>query len=66
MKNSMHGSYYSVSDRHLPRYLTEFCYRFNRRFSLEDMIPRLGYAAIHTPPMPQRLSSMAEAWMQSG
>ncbi|MBL3590122.1 MAG: IS1595 family transposase, partial [gamma proteobacterium endosymbiont of Lamellibrachia anaximandri] len=37
------------------------CYRFNRRFKLEEMIPRLGYAAVRTPPMPQRLLSMAEA-----
>jgi hypothetical protein len=43
-------------------YLAEFCYRFNRRFLLEDMIPRLGNAAVRTPPMPQRLLSMAEAW----
>ncbi len=44
-----------------PRYLAEFCYRFNRRFKLEEMISRLGYAAVRTPPMPQRLLSMAEA-----
>lgn len=62
VKNSMHGSYHAISDRHLPRYLAEFCYRFNRRYKLEDMIPRLGYIAVRTPPMPQRLLSMAEAW----
>ena len=62
VKNSMHGSYHAISDRHLPRYLAEFCYRFNRRFNLEDMIARLGYAAVRTPPMPQRLLSLAEAW----
>ena len=61
VKNSMHGSYHAISDRHFPRYLAEFCYRFNRRFKLEEMIPRLGYAAVRTPPMPQRLLSMAEA-----
>ena len=62
VKNSMHGSYYSINGRHLPRYLAEFCYRFNRRYKLGDMIPRLGYIAVRTPPMPQRLLSMAEAW----
>ena len=62
VKNAMHGSYHAINHRHLPRYLAEFCYRFNRRFKLEDMIPRLGYAAVRTPPMPQRLLSMAEAW----
>ena len=62
VKNSMHGSYHSNNGRHLPRYLAEFCYRFNRRHKLEDMISRLGYIAVRTPPMPQRLLSMAEAW----
>lgn len=61
VKNSMHGSYHAVSDKHIPRYLAEFCYRFNRRYKLEEMIPRLGYAAVRTPPMPQRMLSMAES-----
>jgi hypothetical protein len=61
VKNSIHGCYHSVSSRHLPRYLAEFCYRFNRRFSLEDMISRLGYAAVRPPPMPDRLLKRAEA-----
>ena len=38
--NSMHGSYHAIRERHLPRYLAEFSYRFNRRFKLEDM-PRV-------------------------
>jgi transposase-like protein len=62
VKTAMHGSYHAINHSHLPRYLAEFCYRFNRRFKLEEMIPRLGYAAVRTPPMPQRLLSMAEAW----
>jgi hypothetical protein len=52
VKNSIHGSYHAINEKHLPRYLAEFCYRFNRRFKLEDMIPRLGYVAMRTPPMP--------------
>ena len=55
------GSYHAISERHLPCYLAVFCYRFNRRYKLEDMIPRLGYLAVQTPPMSQRLLSMAEA-----
>ena len=62
VKNSIHGTYHAISDKHLPRYLAEFCYRFNRRFKLKDMIPRLGYAAVRTPPMPERLLRVAEAW----
>jgi hypothetical protein len=30
VKNAMHGSYHAISEAHLPRYLAEFCYRFNR------------------------------------
>jgi hypothetical protein len=41
--------------------LAEFCYRFNRRFDLATMLSRLGYAAAHTPPMPNRLVKLAEA-----
>jgi transposase-like protein len=62
VKNSIKGTYHSVSDKHLPRYFAEFCYRFNRRFSLTDMLPRFMFVAMKTPPMPQRLLSMAEAY----
>ena len=33
------------SSEHVPRYLAEFEYRFNRRYRLETMIPRLAYVA---------------------
>ena len=45
IKGSLHASYHSVSSKYLPRYLAEFCYRFNRRFSLREMFPRLAYVA---------------------
>lgn len=35
-------------------------YRFNRRFDLAAMLLRLGAAAAHTPPMPNRLLRLAE------
>jgi len=44
VKNAIHGTYHAVSEKHLPRYLAEFCYRFNHRFKLEDMITRLSYS----------------------
>jgi hypothetical protein len=62
VKNAMHGSYHSISANHLSRYLAEFCYRFNGRYNLHEMIPRLDYAAILTPPMPDHFLKMAEAW----
>ena len=42
IKRSLHGTYHHLSSKHLPRYLTECSYRFNRRFSLREMFPRLG------------------------
>jgi hypothetical protein len=38
----------------------EFEYRFNRRYDLAAMMPRLGYVAVRTPPMPYRLLKLAE------
>ena len=43
-----------------PHYLAEFEYRFNRRYDLAAMIPRLAWAAVRTPPMPYRLLKLAE------
>jgi hypothetical protein len=37
VKNALHGTYHKVSPQHLPRYLAEFCYRFNR--PLRDAAP---------------------------
>ena len=31
----------AVNGKHLPHHLAEFCFRFNRRFNLEDMLSRL-------------------------
>ncbi len=60
LKNSLHGTYHALSLKHAPRYLAEFEYRFNRRFDLPAMIPRLAYVALRTPPMPYRLLILAE------
>lgn len=60
VKNSLRGAYHHLSAQHLPRYLAEFCYRFNRRFDLAALLPRLGRAAVRTPPMPHRLLKLAE------
>lgn len=60
LKNALHGTYHAISLKHAPRCLAEFEYRFNRRFQLPDMIPRLAYVALRTPPMPYRLLTLAE------
>lgn len=60
VKNAIHGTYHSVSKKHLPRYLAEFCFRFNRRFHLGKMVKNLLYHAVNAAPMPQRLLKLAE------
>ena len=60
VKNSMTGAYHAINHKHLPRYLAEFCYRFNRRFELREMMPRFGYVAARTPPMPIKYLKLAE------
>jgi transposase-like protein len=62
VKNSIHGTYHAISEKHVPRYLAEFCFRFNRRFELGKMIKQLAQAAVNTLPMPQRILKQAEAW----
>jgi transposase-like protein len=60
IKNAITGTYRAIGKKHVPRYLAEFEYRFNRRYDLAAMMPRLGYAATRTPPMPYRLLKIAE------
>jgi hypothetical protein len=60
VKNAIRGAYHSINHKHLPRYLAEFCYRFNRRFELERMLPRFCYVAVRTASMPLRLLKLAE------
>ena len=60
VKKSIHGTYHAIGHKHLPRYRAVFCYRFNRRFDPEAMLPRLGYIAVRTLPMPEQLLKLAE------
>ena len=60
IKSAIVGTYRAISSKHVPRYLAEFEYRFNRRYDLAAMMPRLGYVALRTPPMPYRLLKLAE------
>lgn len=63
IKNSLHGSYHAFRGKHLPRYLAEFNYRFNRRFWLDRITDMLIHDAARTPPIPQKLVKLAEvAW----
>lgn len=60
VKNALRGTYHALNPKHLPRYLAEFCYRFNRRFRLPAMLGQLARAALRTPPLPYRLAKLAE------
>jgi hypothetical protein len=60
VRRALLSTFRAVSAKHAPRALAEFEYRFNRRYDLAAMIPRLGWVAIRTPPMPYRLLKLAE------
>jgi transposase-like protein len=60
VKRAIHGTYHSVSSKHLPRYLAEFCFRFNNRFHMGAMIGNLIRHAAKTEPRPLRLLKLAE------
>ena len=53
-KSVLRSSYYSFSPKYAQRYLAEFEYRYYRRYSLPEIIPRLAYVALRTPPMPDK------------
>lgn len=60
VKNSLRGTFHAISEKHFHRYLAEFCYRFNRRFDLRQMIPRFCYVAVRTQPATSRKLRLAE------
>ena len=55
VKSALRSTYHSFRPKYAQRYLSEFEYRFNRRFHLPGLIPRLAYVALRTPPMPEKL-----------
>jgi transposase-like protein len=62
IKAAITGTYRAVRAKHVPRYLAEFEYRFNRRYDLGAMIARLAYVSVRTPPMPYRLLKLADVY----
>lgn len=55
LKSALRSTYHAIRPKYAQRYLSEFQYRFNRRFDLCELIPRLVCVALRTPPMPERL-----------
>jgi len=41
VKSSIQGTYHGIGGQHSLRYPAELCYRFDRRFELSVLIPRL-------------------------
>ena len=62
VKNSLKGSCHHIGAKHLPRHLGEYCFRFNHRFELRKLFPKLVKEAIRTPPMPYRYLKLAESY----
>ena len=62
IKAAIVGTYRAIDEKHVPRYLAEFEYRFNRRYDLAAMLPRLTWAAVRTPPMPYRLLKLSDVY----
>ena len=62
IKAAIVGTYRAIDQKHVPRYLAEFEYRFNRRYDLGAMMPRLAWASVRTTPMPYRLLKLADVY----
>ena len=62
LKTAFSGTYHSFDHaKYAARYLAEFAYRFNRRFDLAAMVPRLLRAAVLTRPLPLKSLQWSEA-----
>ena len=63
IKSSIQGTYHGFKfDKYAARYLAELQYRFNRRFDMPSMVPRLLHACVSTTARPENWLRSAEAW----
>ncbi len=54
LKRAIGGTYHAIRQaKYARRYLAEAAYRFNRRFRLRDMLPRLATALMRCKPCPE-------------
>lgn len=61
LKTSINGTYHAFKfAKYAPRYLADFQYRFNRRYDLRAILPRLLRAAATTAPWPEHQLKRAE------
>ena len=66
VKRAIDGTYHACAPRHAGRYLADVVYRFNRCYELADLVPRLVYVAKRTPPLTDRLLTLAGTAGYSG
>ena len=52
LKTWLRGTFHGVSHKHLPRYLQEFTYRFNRRWREKELFFYLTRRAVQAKPLP--------------
>jgi transposase-like protein len=52
IKAAITGTYRQISPAHAGRYLASFAWRYNRRFDLDTLLPRLVHSAVRTRPLP--------------
>ena len=61
LKNALTGTYHAFKfAQYAPRYLADFQYRFNRRYNLRSILPRLVRAAATTRPWTEQQLTAAE------
>lgn len=61
LKTAISGTYHAFKfGKYAPRYLADFQYRFNRRYDLRSILPRLLRAAATTTPWPETRLTLAE------
>ena len=62
LKTAIAGTYHAFNfAKYAPRYLAEFQYRFNRRYNLRTILPRLARAAAITRPCAESQLRLAES-----
>lgn len=61
LKSAITGTYHAFDfAKYAHRYLAEFQFRFNRRFDMKTILPRLLQTLLATPPSPERWLRLAE------
>ena len=61
LKTAIRGTYHAFDfAKYAHRYLAEFQFRFNRRFNMKTILPRLLQSLLAAPPSPEHWLRTAE------